>query len=831
MLVGIDEAGRGPVLGPLVIGVCAVPEEAETVLRDMGVRDSKDLSAKQRKAIEAWFLEQCETFDWFGGTVVIQAEQIDQALQAQGLNWLEVDGFREALKLIPMQQHVRITADACDVNAERFTQRITAGLDGWPWPHSSMVSEHKADQHHPVVAMASILAKEERDRSMAAMSTRVGTNVGSGYPADPATKQSLHTLVRQNGIDYDVRWGWATVKRFWEEHRQGDVPVRGVPRTTQQRLFQPPSVKHFLKGNHQHDMSDMDWQPDADTEALIRHVALQNALEYEGKAAIGSVIGRIMAMRGDLRQHGKAVTGLVAQQVNAANAMAGEDGLDAVRSVLEAEAPHLLEKRETKARREGLPELKNAEKGKVVLRFAPNPNGPLSFGHARGLVINSTYREMYDGEFILRFDDTDTKVKPPMLQAYQTIQEETEWLTGRKPDRVVVASDRIDEYHRHAEMMLESGFGYVCRCTAESFKEYRASKTACPCRTQTPQDNLILWKRMLDGKFKPGEAVVRVKTDMTLKNPALRDWPALRLQDTTAHPHPRPEIGSTHVVWPLLDFQSAVEDHLQGVTHIIRGKDLMDSTRKQTLLYEHFGWTYPETMYWGRVKVHEWGGFSTSQMRSDIEEGTYTGWDDPRLPTLAGLKRRGTQASALRNFWLELGITQKDISVPLATLYSHNTKVIDDEAPRLTFVRHAADFTLEGSYPATLDIPVHPNHASMGHRTWNLADGRIWLESEDLEKMDLRLKEFADVALHDRAAQIESMERSDKRPIVHWLPDSNATEAVLTGTKDNGVFHIEGRLEINDHPVGTIVQLERVGYAKIMDDSTLMLCHEELHDN
>ena len=92
--------------------------------------------------------------------MVIQAEQIDQALQAEGLNWLEVDGFREALKLVPMQQHVRITADACDVNAERFTQRITAGLDGWPWPNSSMVSEHKADQHHPVVAMASNIAKE-----------------------------------------------------------------------------------------------------------------------------------------------------------------------------------------------------------------------------------------------------------------------------------------------------------------------------------------------------------------------------------------------------------------------------------------------------------------------------------------------------------------------------------------------------------------------------------------------------------------------------------------------------------------------------------------------
>ena len=125
------------------------------------------------------------------------------------------------------------------------------------------------------------------------------------------------------------------------------------------------------------------------------------------------------------------------------------------------------------------------------------------------------------------------------------------------------------------------------------------------------------------------------------------------------------------------------------------------------------------------------------------------GWDDPRLPTLAGLKQRGTQAIALRNFWLELGITQKDISVPLATLYAHNTKVIDDDAPRLTFVRHPAEFTLEGEHPDSLTIPVHPNHASMGQRTWHLKGGTIWLEGEDLEKMDLRLKEFADVGLHD----------------------------------------------------------------------------------
>jgi glutamyl-tRNA synthetase len=577
-------------------------------------------------------------------------------------------------------------------------------------------------------------------------------------------------------------------------------------------------------------MSD-DWTPDDATKDLIRHVALQNAVEYEGKGAIGSVIGRIMAMREDLKQHGKAVTALVAAQVNQANDLASSDGLEALRTILQTEAPHLLEKRETKARREGLPDLNNAEKGHVVLRFAPNPNGPLSFGHARGLVINSMYREMYDGTFILRFDDTDTKVKPPMLEAYDQIEEETAWLIGRKPDRVVVASDRIETYYEHARTMLEEGHGYVCRCSADEFKIHRVGKTNCPCRSQQVSDNVIFWERMLSGKFKPGDAVVRVKTDMTLKNPALRDWPALRIQDTKAHPHPRPEIGSRFTVWPLLDFQSAVEDHLQGVTHIIRGKDLMDSTRKQTLLYQHFGWTYPETLYWGRVKVHEWGGFSTSQMRQDIESETYTGWDDPRLPTLQALRKRGIQAEALRNFWLELGITQKDISVPLATLYSHNTKIVDAQAPRLSFIRDPVDYKLVGEYDGTLSLPVHPNDSQMGSRSWNLKGGTVWLESEDLGKMDVRLKEFADVALHDQEARVESIERTDQRPIVHWLAASNSVDAILTETKDNKFIRHEGKLETHTYPVGTIVQLERIGYARIMDGEGLMLCHERLDDS
>jgi len=582
-----------------------------------------------------------------------------------------------------------------------------------------------------------------------------------------------------------------------------------------------------MKGCDQGGLSAMDWTPDEDTLDLIRHVAIQNAIEYEGKGAIGSVIGRIMGMRADLRQHGKVVTGLVAEEVNKANASAASEGLESLRDILSEEAPHLLEKREVKERRTGLPELKDAKKGNVVLRFAPNPNGPLSFGHARGLVINSTYREMYDGVFILRFDDTDTKVKPPMLEAYERIQEETAWLTGRKPDRVVIASDRMEAYYEHATMMLEKGYGYVCQCSAEAFKEHRVGKTDCPCRNQTIPENIGLWEQMLNREFNPGDAVVRVKTDMTLKNPALRDWPALRLQDTQAHPHPREEVGSKYVVWPLLDFQSAVEDHLQGVTHIVRGKDLMDSTRKQTLLYEHFGWKYPETMYWGRVKVHEWGGFSTSKMRLDIEEGRYPGWGDPRLPTLEGLKGRGISDAALRAFWLELGITQKDISVPLSTLYAHNTKVVDAKAPRLSFIREAVLCSLEGSkIPETISHPVNPNDDSMGLRTWNMTDGTVYIEQEDVEKDHLRLKEFADVDLVGSRAIITSFERSDKRPIVHWITEGNSTEGTLISTSNNEIHTQKGRIEKHSHKPGTIVQLERIGYARLQEDGSFILCHE-----
>ncbi|MDP6870338.1 MAG: glutamate--tRNA ligase [Candidatus Poseidoniaceae archaeon] len=555
----------------------------------------------------------------------------------------------------------------------------------------------------------------------------------------------------------------------------------------------------------------MGWQPSQEISDLIRHLALQNSLQYDGKGQAGSVMSRIMGNREDLRAHGKEIAPIVAKEVGTANQLASDNGLNSIEEILQNEAPHLLEKK-IQTRREGLPDLPNLNNRKPVLRFAPNPNGPLSLGHSRGLVINSEYAEKLNGELILRFDDTDTTVKPPMLEAYETIPAQQKWLCGFPAHKIIIASDRMHEYHRHIMMLLENEFGYVCTCPAEEFKSFRESFTECPCRNNTIQENLERWDMMNDPDgYNPGDAVVRVKTGMSLKNPALRDWPAARIQ---TNPHPR--VGNSWRVWPLLDFQSAVEDYLQGVTHIIRGKDLMDSTRKQKLLYEHFGWEYPETVYWGRVKVHEFGGFSTSQMRKDIEEGLFEGWDDPRLPTLGALARRGIKSNSLRKFWIELGLTQKDIAVPLSTLYSHNTKVIDYEAPRLSFVRNPVSLPITGDLERSGIVPAHPNNESIPSRNYTF-DAGVWIEADDSGK-SVRLKDLCDISEN---GTVESIDRTDKRPIIHWVAGGKPSQ--LTTVNGQNLETIKGILEEHNYETGTIVQLERIGYAIIEEDGLLMV--------
>ena len=550
----------------------------------------------------------------------------------------------------------------------------------------------------------------------------------------------------------------------------------------------------------------VDWE--SEVSLIVRKYALQNAIEYSGKGQAGSVLGRVLSEREDLRNRAKDLMDLVVSEVERANLLAKEIGSQEVRAELERIDPGALN-RQKHRKSEGLRELPG-ETTKVVLRFAPNPNGPLSIGHSRGVVINAEYAEMYEGKVVLRFDDTDTKVKPPVLEAYDWIREEFEWLAGRPADIEIKASERMPIYLDYATKMIEGGHGYVCRCKVEEFRKFRESKKECPCREQGIQENLDYWEEMKSGVLLEGEAVVRVKTDMSLPNPALRDWPALRIQHSI-----HPLVGDKYRVWPLLDFQSAIEDHEQGVTHIIRGKDLMDSTRKQTLLYQHFGWDYPESLYWGRVKVHEFGGFSTSVIHTSIDSGDFSGWDDPRLPTLKALRRRGIEAQSLRNLWGEIGLTQKDIAISMKTVESFNSAIIDPKCERRSFVAEPVEISVKSDLSSEETVvPRHPDGAIRGDRIWK-NDSSVFVQSSDFTSGKVRFKDFADVDISGSEAVIESEDRSDDRPIIHWLPKKMARPAVLVVPEEEGIREVVGVIEDFELDLGSLYQLERVGFARV----------------
>jgi len=556
---------------------------------------------------------------------------------------------------------------------------------------------------------------------------------------------------------------------------------------------------------------------ESDIREIVRKYALQNALEYKGNGKSSSVLGRIMSERKDLRVRAKELREFVEEEVYIANKLSSEKGIAHLRNILADKNPDALV-RKKQERRTGLPELPNSAEMKVVLRFAPNPNGPLTLGHSRGVVINSQFAEKYEGKVILRFDDTDTKIKPPLVDAYRWIEEEYEWITGRSADLVIRASERMPLYLEYAEKMIEKGYGYVCKCSASEFKKLRDKGRGSPYRDRSVDENLIDWRKMINGSMKEGEAVVRVRTSLDLPNPALRDWPALRIQHKE-----HPIVGEKYKVWPLLDFQSAIEDHEQGVTHIIRGKDLMDSTRKQKLLYEHFDWKYPETLYWGRVKVFEFGGFSTSGMRESISKGKYSDWDDIRLPTIKSLRRRGFNPTSLTEFWLDLGLTQKDISVSMKTIESFNIKKIDATTPRRSFVRSPVEVEIDygvnkSDIQGVLKLANHPEGTVRGDRKWKIGEEKelAYVEQEDIMgKTEFRLKDFADISLKGNIGYIDSIERSDKRPIIHWITGDIAREALLYVPDGDKISTYRGLLENYDLKEGHIYQLERIGFVKV----------------
>lgn len=541
--------------------------------------------------------------------------------------------------------------------------------------------------------------------------------------------------------------------------------------------------------------------------AKIRKYALQNAVRYEKTPKEDAVLKKMLAEHPKLRKDAKLVVTLVKEEIKSIASMSKEERVEELNKI----APELVEelKEKEKEKREiGLPELHLAEGEKVVMRFAPNPNGAATLGSARGIIINSEYAKMYGGKFILRFDDTDPVLKRPLLEAYDWYLEDCDWLDA-KPDEVVVASERMDLYYEYAAELIKKGAAYVCFCPAETFKQYKNHKRPCPHRAVDIEENIVCWKKMLKGVYEEKEAVLRIKTDMASEDPALRDWVALRI---LKREHPR--VGEKYEIWPTLDFESAIEDHLLGITHIIRGKDLMKSEKRQRFLYDHLGWKYPVTMHWGKIKMQEFGKFSTSELKKSIESGEYEGWDDPRLPTLKALRRRGFQPEAIRKFFISTGVTQTDIAVSMKNLYAENRKMVDATASRYFFVRNPKEMRLEDGDSFVAKALKHPSRED--YREIRTGD-TVYISGDDFDRMKetqkIRLKYLCNVQIESVKPLVARVIETPTEdiPIIQWAPSEGIKVKVK---RPDGIDEGIGEPLIASE-LANVVQFERYGFVRI----------------
>jgi glutamyl-tRNA synthetase len=549
---------------------------------------------------------------------------------------------------------------------------------------------------------------------------------------------------------------------------------------------------------------------------IIYKYALLNAIKHEGKAEVGPVISKVIAENPELKASAREIVQLVKEIVSRVNLMSIEEQ----RKEIESKYPELLEEKKIEERKKSLPPLSNVKES-VVTRFAPNPDGPLHLGNARAAILSYEYARMYKGKFILRFDDTDPKVKKPISEAYEWIKEDLKWL-GINWDLEVYASDRLELYYKYARELIERGYAYVDTCSSLEFKKFRDSKGTlkepeCLHRSSSIETNLELFDKFLSGEFKEGEAVVRLKTDLNSSDPSQIDWVMLRIIDTEKNPHPR--VGSKYFVWPTYNFASAIDDHELNITHVLRAKEHMSNTEKQRWIFKYMGWNFPDVLQFGRLKLE---GFmmSKSKIKGMLEKGTTR--DDPRLPTLAGLRKRGILPDTIKDVIIDVGIKTNDATISFENIAAINRKKLDPIAKRLMFVSEWEEYVIEIPEPITAKIPLIPSKPEL-YRTINVNPGdKVLIEAKDAQGI-IRLMDLCNVIVdknnHKLIFHSKTLDDAKKisAKIVQWVKDEEKVSVKVVKAEGEKIKTINGYGEkmIKELNVDEVVQFFRFGFVRI----------------
>ncbi len=552
----------------------------------------------------------------------------------------------------------------------------------------------------------------------------------------------------------------------------------------------------------------------------IKYAAL-NASKHEGTAQAGSVIGKVLAEYDELKPRVKEIIPIINAGVSEVNSWTVEKQA----SFIEENYPELLEtSKEEKEKK--MPPLEDADEWPMIkTRFAPNPDGALHLGSAEPIIFCDEYAKMYDGHFILRYEDTSSDVKPPIPEMYDEIIKDLKWL-GVKIDEKFIQSDRLEMYYDYAEKLLEMGNAYVCTCPVEEFRHLYMNMDPCPCRDLDPKMQLERWEKMLGDTYDKGEAVVRIKTDLSHPNPAIRDWPALRISDS---PHPRQ--GTKYRVWPLYNFSCGIDDHLMDVSHVIRGKEHNVNSIRQQWLHRHMGWRTPTVINVGRVGLED-TILSKSKMRNGIEAGKYWGWDDPRLGTLAALRRRGLQPAAIRSIMIHIGPKPVNVMLTWDNIAAENRSIIEPLANRYFFIKDPVLLEVdEIKEPILAKLPKHPDQEDRGTREYHIKPdngmSKFNISSNDLSRLEksrfVRLMglmniEILEITQDKVKAKFHSKDYQKARerdaPFVHWLPEESGFEGKVVmpdaSFAEGMVSNYCKELEKDE-----MIQFERFGFCRV----------------
>jgi len=574
---------------------------------------------------------------------------------------------------------------------------------------------------------------------------------------------------------------------------------------------------------------------DPETEKLIKIIALKNSIEHDGKAQYEVVIAKLVGSRPELRSQIKSLISEIKATVQQINALSPADQ----KLLFEGFAPGKVTPKKH-VEEHHLPPLEGAVHGKVVTRFPPEPNGYPHIGHAKAAIIDEEYARMYDGTMILRFDDTNPLKEK--LEYYDAITEGLKWLQI-KPDITKNTSDDIQLLHNYGRKLIGLEGAYVCTCSQEIIRDLRSKGIACECR-RDPSTAMERSEKFFHGSYGQNEAIVRFKGDMADQNTAMRDPTLFRIIDFD---HPR--LNKRVRVWPTYDFAAPIEDSIDGVTHALRTKEYELRNALYFAILDRLGLRKPYLIEFSRL---EFEGIPVSKRKIGplIENGIIKSWDDPRLPTLAALKRRGFVPEALRKFVLSLGLTLAETKPPFESLEAFNRKIIDPTSLRLFFVKNPVAIHVTDGPEMEVVLKNHPTDSRLGTRQLKVYN-RFYISRDDARNLkvgdEIRLIELYNIQVtnidwKDGAhslitTEVGGDEIRQSMPKVQWIANNDIVDYKVMIPKElyiseeeyntNSLEIAQGFAEsfVSRLGRGTEVQFVRFGFCRIDDNQIAIMTH------